>query len=444
MNNRYLYWITFVSVSGGVIFGLNMAGISGAIPFLKEYYALDDLTLGLAVSSIIVGCLVGSLFAGTLADKYGRKSLMLITAILFIVSSLGCSLASSFWVFILSRIVAGIAVGGASVLSPTYISEIAPASKRGALVSCNQLAVVVGIVLAYFINFYLVEVENGWRLMMGAPLIFSVAFLILLNVSFPESPRWLLKVGQSEKALTILRKIEGDGFSVNAIDATYKNNEPDSKVHVSELFKGKVGYVILLGSLLAAFQQITGINAVINYAPAIFESAGVGTSAALLQSIIVGFVNLVFTVVAIRLVDIKGRKTLLMWGAAGMTLSLGYLSFAFTSGGIGVLISLLGYIAFFAASLAPVMWVVTTEMYPTRIRGLAMSFSTTISWICTLLVVQFFPWMLNNLGGMMSFGIFAALSAAALVFIIIYIPETKGKSLEQIERELKIGRLQGA
>jgi len=442
MNYRFLYWITFVSVNSGLLFGLNMAGISGAIPFLKDFYGLNDIALGLAVSSIIIGCLFGSLFAGSLSDKYGRRKMMVITAVLFMISALGCSLTSSFWLFVISRILGGLAVGSAAVLSPTYISEIAPAERRGTLVSYNQFAIVIGILLAYFIDYALVGLDSGWRYMLAVPLIFGLIFLLLLHISFPESPRWLVKVGKSDKAKEILEKLGGADYAkteLMAIRAAGSDQKGDSGVHVRDLFKGRLGYVVLLGTLLAAFQQITGINAVVNYAPSIFQKTGVGSDVALLQSIIVGFVNFLFTIVAIRLVDRSGRKTLLTWGAAGMTISLLYLSLAFNASGLGVLISLLAYIAFFAASLAPVMWVVTSEIYPTRIRGVAMSFSTAVSWIFTLIVVQFFPWMLSNLGGTASFGIFAFFSLAALLFIIFFIPETKGKSLEQIEKDLKIG-----
>jgi sugar porter (SP) family MFS transporter len=441
MNNRFLYWITFVSVISGLLFGLNMAGISGALPSIQAFYALNDIALGLAVSSLILGALPGALFAGGLSDKYGRRSMLVVTGILFLVSALGCSMVSSLALFVTFRIIGGIAVGAASVLSPTYISEIAPAEKRGTLVTFNQMAIVTGILLAYFIDYALVGSENGWRLMLAVPSVFTVIFLILLQVNFPESPRWLVKAGKSDKALAILEKLGGRDYAraeMKTIEAGNLERKSDTSVHLSELFKGRIGYVVFLGTMLAVFQQITGINAVINYAPTIFQKTGVASNVALLQSIIVGAVNALFTVVAIWLVDRSGRKTLLTWGAAGMTLALAFLAIRFESGSIGVLISLLLYIAFFAASLAPVMWVVTSEIYPTRIRGLAMSFSTGISYIITLLVVQFFPWMLSTLGGTVSFGIFGGFSLIAFLFIMFLIPETKGKSLEQIEKDLGI------
>jgi sugar porter (SP) family MFS transporter len=278
--------------------------------------------------------------------------------------------------------------------------------------------------------------------MMVIPVIFGLIYLVLLYGPFPESPRWLFKVGQKLQAKEILEKIGGEEYAaeeIKSISTSLDNEKTGRKTMIGDLFRGKMGYVLLLGTLLAVFQQITGINAVINYAPVIFAKSGVGSDTALLQSIIVGVVNFLFTIIALWLIDTKGRKTLLLWGAAGMTVSLAFLAMTFTFDTIDslwVLLSLLAYIAFFAASLAPVMWVVTSEMYPTKYRGAAMSFSTAISWICTLIVVQFFPWMLNNLGGMISFSIYTAFSIAAFIFIKIFIPETKGKSLEQIERDL--------
>ncbi|MCW3804569.1 sugar porter family MFS transporter [Plebeiibacterium marinum] len=443
-NNRYLYWITFIAVLSGLIFGLNMAGISGAVSFIQDYFVLSDVSLGAAVGSIMIGCLIGALAIGSLSDKYGRKPMMILAAVLFILSSLGCSLADSIELFIASRFVAGLGVGAVSVLAPTYISEIAPANMRGMLVANNQFAIVIGILLAYVIDFGFVDVANGWRYMMAVPVVFGLIFLVLLLTSFPESPRWLAKEGRPAEALNILTRLVGKEnaqIEFDNISSALKKTGNNNKVKFKELFKGKVAKVVLLGSLLAAFQQITGINAVISYAPTIFSQANVGSDQALLQSVLVGVVNLVATIVALWLVDRKGRKVLLLWGTVGMTISLMYMVYSFTfetAGSFGILMSLLGYIAFFAASLAPVMWVVTSEIYPNRIRGLAMSFSTGISWVCTFLTVQFFPWMLNNLGGAYTFGFFGLFSLIAFIFILIYIPETKGKTLEQLEVDLAL------
>jgi len=444
MKKHFLNKAIFIAINGGLLFGLNMAGISGAVNSIQDYFALNDISLGLAVSSLTFGCLIGALFAGSLSDRYGRKRIMILASVLFIISALGCSFARTLNVFIISRIIAGLAVGAASVLSPTYITEIAPAERRGRLVSYNQFAIVIGILLAYSIDYALINVSEGWRLMLVIPAIFALVYLILLNGSFPESPRWLFKVGKKLQAKEILEKIGGEKYAdeeIKSIATSFNNEYLGRNKMIGDLFRGKMGYVLLLGTLLAVFQQITGINAVINYAPIIFAQTGVGSDIALLQSIIVGVVNFLFTIIALWLIDTKGRKTLLLWGSAGMTVSLTFLALTFTFdtiNSIWVLVSLLAYIAFFAASLAPVMWVVTSEMYPTKHRGAAMSFSTSVSWICTLIVVQFFPWMLNNMGGMISFGIYTVFSISAFIFIKIFIPETKAKSLEQIEQDLEL------
>ncbi len=444
-SNKYLYWITFIAVQSGLIFGLNMAGISGAVPFIKDYFELTEVELGVAVSSIMLGCLVGAMFIGSLSDKYGRKPMMVLAAILFMVSSIGCALANNLSVFIISRVIAGMGVGAVSVLAPTYISEIAPASKRGTLVANNQFAIVIGILLAYIIDYGFTNMESGWRFMMATPVVFGFLFLLLLLISFPESPRWLVSKGKILKAQEVLSLIGGEQYAVQEVQNISQSSDDHkgSKVSLKDLFKGKTAKVVLFGSMLAAFQQITGINAVISFAPTIFSSAGVANDQALMQSILVGVVNLLFTIIALWLVDRKGRKVLLLWGTMGMTISLAYLVYSFignNSGSVSVLVSLLGYIGFFAASLAPVMWVVTSEIYPNRIRGLAMSFSTAISWGCTFVTVQFFPWMLSNWGGSYTFGLFGVFSLIAFLFILIYIPETKGKSLEQIEKELHLDK----
>ncbi|MBQ7823888.1 MAG: sugar porter family MFS transporter [Bacteroidaceae bacterium] len=439
--NKYIYWITFVAVNGGLLFGLNMAGISGAVNSIQDFFSLTDNGIGIVVSSLTIGCLLGALFTGMLADKFGRKKIFLSVALLFILSSLGCAFAQSGLMLIFFRVIAGFGVGAVSVVGPMYISEVAPAGKRGMLVSYNQFAITTGILLAYAIDYFLLDIPGSWRYMLAVPAFFSSLFLFLLLFLFPESPRWLVANGKKHEAEKILCNIGGEVFAQQekeAIENSIRQENNKEKAAFSEIFRGKIGRVVLLGTLLAAFQQITGINAVVNYAPVIFEQTGVGGDTALLQSVLVGLINFLCTIVALWLVDSKGRKVLLLWGAAGMIVSLAYLtaSFAFSWSGMGVLVSLLVYIAFFAASFAPVMWVVTSEMFPNRIRGYALSFSTGISWACTFLTVQFSPWVLNNYGGAALFGFFGMFSILAFFFVLFYIPETKGKSLEQIEKEL--------
>jgi len=443
MKNRYLYWTTLVAINGGLLFGLNMAGISGAVDMIKGEFSLTDSGLGTVAGLLTLGCLLGALFTGNFAEKYGRKKVMISTAIIYIVSALGCSFAESSGMLIVFRVLSGLAVGASSVVCPMYISEIAPAYNRGRLVSFNQFAITIGILLAYVFDYILAGLgENSWRYMLLIPAIFGVLYLIFLLLKFPESPRWLLSKNKKEEAVKIMKAIGGDELIATELPEMEKMINADirkEKVKFIELFQGKIGKIVLIGTLLAAFQQITGINAVIMFAPDIFQAAGSAKMDSLMQSMIVGLVNFLMTVVALWLVDKSGRKSLLFWGAIGMILSLAYLTFEFSrplQNSTGVLIALLVYISFFAASFAPVMWVVISEIYPARIKGLAMSFSTAVSWLCTFLTVYFAPVIQGKLGFEYLFGIFCAFSLLAAVFVKFWIPETKGKSLEIIEKEL--------
>ena len=443
MKTKYLYWITFVAVNGGLMFGLNMAGIAGANDLIKQDFNLSNSGLGTVASFLMIGCLIGAFFTGSIAEKYGRKNVMIITALIYIISSLGCAFSTGFLGLTIFRVLSGFAVGATSVVGPMYISEISPANKRGTLVSFNQFAITIGIFLAYVFDYFLLNLgQESWRYMLGVPAIFGIVFLIYLVFSFPESPRWLLAKGEKEEAVLILNKIGGDDYVKKELPEMEKSINAEKnkeKASSKELFTGKTGKIVAIGTLIAAFQQITGINAVLIFAPDIFRSAGVGGATALLQSMIVGIVNVLMTIVALKLVDSKGRKTLLLWGAFGMAISLGYLTYAFLQpekNSMGVLIALLGYISFFAASFAPVMWVIISEIYPNRIKGIAMSFSTAISWGCTFLTVYFAPIIRANLGDSALFGIFGIFTVLAFIFVKIWIPETKGKSLEQIEKEL--------
>ena len=442
-NNKYLYWTTFVAINGGLLFGLNMAGISGAVDMIKGQFSLTDSGLGTVAALLTFGCLIGALFTGNFTERYGRKKVMVTTAVLYIISALGCALAESATLLIVFRVLSGLAVGGTSVVAPMYISEIAPAKNRGRLVSFNQFAITIGIVLAYIFDYLLIGLgENAWRYMLSVPAVFGVLYLIFLIAKFPESPRWLLAHGQKEEAIKVLNSIGGSALVAEELPEMEKMllvEAGKEKMSVGELFKGKTGKIVLIGTIIAALQQITGINAVIMFAPDIFQAAGSAKGDSMMQAMMVGMVNFLMTIVALWLVDKKGRKTLLLWGAVGMILSLGYLSFEFTKpvqNGFGVMAALLVYISFFAASFAPVMWVIISEIYPNRIKGMAMSFSTAVSWLCTFLTVYFAPIIHGALGLQYLFGIFGVFSIIAFVFVKIWIPETKGKSLEQIEKEL--------
>lgn len=442
-----LYWAIFIAVLGSLLFGINMAAISGAVTFIRDVFVLSDTELGLVVSSMIAGCLIGAFTAGPLSDKLGRRMALVIAAVLFTISALASGAAQSSMHLIIARLIGGIAVGAVSVVVPTYISEVTPPAIRGTLGTLNQLGIVVGILIAYVIDYSVVDMQDGWRYMLYSPIIFAVPFLFFTLVSFPESPRWLVMKGKADAARKVLGRLVDAAEAENELKeiehSFISSQTKKANVSISDLFKGNLGKVLFIGIMLAVFQQITGINAIIAYAPTIFAKTGVGGDTALLQSILLGVINLIFTLVALWLIDKVGRKQLLLWGAAGMILTLSYITYAFyvgDVGGIGVFIAILGYIAFFAASFAPVMWVVTSEIYPNKIRGLAMSVSTAISWVCTLLVVQFFPWMLESLGGSYTFGFFLVFSILAFVFTLFRIPETKGKSLEQIQDDLGLNK----
>lgn len=443
MNTRFLIWVTFVAVMGGLLFGLNMAGISGAVDGIKSDFSLTDSGLGTVAALLTIGCLIGALFTGNFTEKYGRKNVMIVTAVLYIISALGCAFASSSLILIAFRLLSGLAVGATSVVAPMYISEIAPAKKRGRLVSFNQFAITIGIVVAYIFDYLLVNVgENSWRFMLAVPALFGVFYLIFLLIDFPESPRWLLAHGQKEEAEKVLIKLGGSQLvdeELPEMESALAAEQKKEKMSVSELFRGKTGKIVLIGTLIAAFQQVTGINAVIMFAPDIFQAAGAAKVDSLMLAMIVGTVNFLATILALWLVDKSGRKTLLLWGAVGMAASLAYLTVEFAKvqqNGTGVLIAMLVYIAFFAASFAPVMWVIISEIYPNRIKGVAMSFSTAVSWLCTFLTVYFAPVIHGTLGLQYLFGIFGFFSVVAWIFVKIWIPETKGKALETIHAEL--------
>jgi len=443
MNTRFLTWVTFVAVNGGLLFGLNMAGISGAVDGIKGDFSLTDSGLGTVAALLTIGCLIGALFTGNFTEKYGRKNVMIVTAVLYIISAMGCAIAGSSTMLIIFRVLSGLAVGATSVVAPMYISEIAPAKKRGRLVSFNQFAITIGIVLAYIFDYLLVGLgPNSWRYMLAVPAIFGLIYLVFLILKFPESPRWLLAHGRKEEAVKVLASLGGQQLvdeELPEMEFALKAEAKKEKMSVSELFKGKTGKIVLIGTLIAAFQQITGINAVIMFAPDIFQAAGSAKGDSLMMAMVVGMVNFLMTIFALWLVDKKGRKTLLLWGAVGMIVSLVYLTVEFAKpvqNGAGVLIALLVYISFFAASFAPVMWVIISEIYPNRIKGVAMSFSTAVSWLCTFLTVYFAPVIHGTLGLSYLFGIFGFFSVIAWVFVKIWIPETKGKTLEQIEIDL--------
>ena len=434
----YVILISFVAALGGLLFGFDTAVISGTINFIQPYFGLSEAALGWTVSSLLFGCIAGVFLAGKAGDHYGRKKVLMLAALLFFVSAVGSASAQSLYFFLIARVLGGIAVGVASILSPMYIAELAPAKYRGTLVSLNQLTIVIGILVAFFSNYLLVGTgENNWRwmlLVMAAPavLLFFSLFLV------PESPRWLVARNRNDEALKVLEKTSGKElahYELNEIKQTLRNQETST---FNDLLAPKIKPLLFIGIILAIFQQITGINTIMYYAPKIFANVGQSNDSALLQTILIGGTNLLFTLVAMILIDRFGRKKLIIIGSTGMMAMLSGLSTLFflkETSGILVLVFILGYIAFFAASLGPALWVVAAELFPNCLRSKGMSIAIVSLWIACTVVTIAFPIMLEKLSGGITFLIFALICLANLLYVIRYVPETKGKTLEELEKE---------
>jgi SP family arabinose:H+ symporter-like MFS transporter len=435
----YVILISVVAAFGGLLFGFDTAVISGTINFIQPYFGLSEAELGWTVSSLLFGCIAGVSIAGKAGDHYGRKKVLMFAAALFFISAVGSALSHQLLYFIISRVIGGIGVGIASILSPMYIAEIAPAKSRGTLVSLNQLAIVVGILVAFFSNYLLVDSgENNWRWMlvvMAAP-----AVLLFFSLIFvPESPRWLVSQGRNNSALKVLVNTGGKEAAVLELKQIENTLEKKEEAKYNDLLVPRMKPILFLGIMLAIFQQITGINTIMYYAPKIFAQVGQSNNSALLQTIAIGGTNLFFTIVAMLLIDKFGRKFLVLTGSLGMTLMLSGLSLLYflqQTSGILVLIFILGYIAFFAASLGPAIWVVISEIFPNRLRSKGMSLAIVALWIACTIITIVFPVMLERLSGGITFLIFALVCLVNLVYVWLKVPETKGKSLEELEKVL--------
>jgi sugar porter (SP) family MFS transporter len=455
-NLGYVWLISSVAAMGGLLFGWDWVVIGGAKPFFQRYFELtSEAQIGWANSCALIGCLFGSLAAGALSDKFGRKRLLILAAVIFAVTSIGNGLAHNFTVFIAWRMLGGVAIGLASGLSPMYIAEVAPAQMRGKLVSINQLTIVIGILLAQFINWYLVRnlpagasdefIKNswfgqqGWRWMFGLTAVPSLLFLIGMFL-VPESPRWLAKNGQTEAANAVLKKIGGEDYA-NAAVAEIRSTlakEEIQHVRFTDLLEPKMRKVLVLGVVLAVFQQWCGINSIFNYAEEIFRAAGYDISTVLQNIAWTGSVNMMFTFVALGTVDRAGRRPLMLLGAAGLAVIYTAMGFCYANQvqGFPVLLLVLAAIGCYAMSLAPVTWVVISEIFPNRIRGAAMSVAVTALWIACFILTYTFPILNAKLGPAGTFWLYAVICVAGFMYIFFKLPETKGKSLEQIEREL--------
>ena len=441
----YVLLVSMVAALGGLLFGYDTAVISGSIGYVVAHFELSPHQEGWAAGSALIGCIIGALVAGTLSDAIGRRRVLIVSAVLFGISAVFSAVPQSLGQLAAARIIGGIGVGAASLLSPLYIAEIAPARIRGRLVSVNQFAIVFGMLVVYFVNAYIARlgetiggeawnIAYGWRWMFGSETLPAVIFLVLLFF-VPESPRWLIKRGQTDKARAILNSVGGARHADTAvadIEATLRQERGS----ILELFEPGFRIALVIGIVLAVLQQITGINVVLYYAPRIFQSAGLGAVDAIGETVFVGIINILFTVVAILVVDRLGRKPLLLLASAGMGISLFLLGGVFELGrfeGRLVLIFVLTYVASFAVAMGPVVWVVMSEIFPTRVRGAAMSIATVLLWATNYVVSQSFPWMLDTFAGR-SFFFFGIMCVIAFVFVAAVLPETKGKSLEDIER----------
>jgi sugar porter (SP) family MFS transporter len=420
---------------GGLMFGFDIAIISGAVPFIQPYFGWNELQLGWGVSSLLVGAIIGAFVSGIFTDKYGRKRVLIIVALFFAASCTLTAIAASSVLFISARLFGGLAVGAASVLSPMYVAEVAPPKTRGTLVAIYQLTIVLGILCSYTINYWLHDVANNWRWMFATGTVPSVLFFIGLFF-IPESPRWLYKAGRKEESLRVLTKIGGETLAKVEIQEIAESlSERSEAIESGELFKPKFRKVMLVGFFLAILVQISGINTIIDYAPKILLAAGVEIKNALLQTSLLGLINFVFTFVAIFFIDKVGRRLLYLIGSMGMaiTLVLLALSFYFRLEGILTLICIMLFLVFFSSCIGPVFWTLVSEIYPNRIRGKALAFASFTQWIFNFLVVLLFPHFLALLGGATTFLFLAAMSFIQWLFTWLYVPETKGKSLEEIE-----------
>jgi len=455
-NFGYIWLISVVAALGGLLFGWDWVVIGGAKPFFERYFHIADNAQlsGWANSCALIGCLVGALVAGALSDKFGRKKLLLLSAFLFALTSLGNALAPTFFIFIAWRILGGVAIGLASNLSPMYIAEIAPAQMRGKLVSINQLTIVIGILAAQSINWYLVHnlpagatdafIQNSWYGQSGWRWMFALtaapALLFFLGMFLvPESPRWLAKKGKSKSAKSILKKIGGEKYASGAmqeISATLVNEI--EKVDFRELLAPKMKKVLLLGVGLAVFQQWCGINVIFNYAEEIFKAAGYDISSVLKNIAWTGSVNLAFTFVALGTVDRFGRRPLMLFGAAALAIIYTVMAFCYHGHmqGWPMLALVLAAIACYAMSLAPVTWVVISEIFPNRIRGAAMSVAVSALWLACFVLTFTFPMLNAQLGAAGTFALYAVVCVVGFIFICFKLPETKNKTLEQIEKDL--------
>jgi len=517
-SKRYSFYIAFIVALGGFLMGFDASVISGVIKFVSIEFELSAVQHGFAVASLTLTSTMAMMLSGPISDRVGRKKVLIVAALLFFVSAIFSALSTSYIQLVIARMIGGLGVGAALIIPPMYIAEIAPPKMRGRMVSFNQLNIVIGLSVAFFTNYLILQLgeseatwvstlkinDNNWRWMLSIEAVPAILYFIFL-LFVPESPRWLAMNGENEKAMGIMSKfrVEEDARNeLNQVIESAGRAKHKGKASLKDLFHPAMKYVLTIGIVIAVLQQITGINAVFFYAPMIFEQTGIGTDASFANAIIIGLTNLVFTIVAIAFVDRLGRKPLLSFGLAGIIISMFILAGSFRSAEYNidsltiselkkhehfeefaeiqqlegkafstdvdfkqalselvgpqvvkkyegdilsstitinawlVLIGIIGFVASFAVSIGPVIWILFSELFPDRLRGIAISFVGVINSAVSFLVQQLFPWELSKLGSAGTFFIYGLFALAGLLFVVIKLPETKGKSLEEIERAL--------
>lgn len=444
-NQKFVYFICLVSAMGGLLFGYDWVVIGGAKIFYEQFFGIanDPNMQGWAMSIALIGCLLGALTAGALADRYGRKPLLVFAAFIFLVSAYGTGAYDNFNLFLIARFIGGIAIGITSGLSPVYIAEISPASIRGKLVSLNQLAIVIGILAAQVVNWALVgdnpqwNLEMGWRWMFWAEVFPAAAFLVLALL-IPESPRWLAMNGHSEKARNVFGRIGGEVYATQELQSITDMPKQQKGGGLAQLFSKRSRLVLTIGIVVAVFQQWCGTNVIFNYAQEVFQGAGYDVDNTFINIVVTGIANLIFTFVAIYTVDKLGRRTLMLIGAGGLGaiyLLLGA-CYYFQVSGIFMVILVVLAISCYAMSLGPVTWVLLSEIFPGRVRGVAMATATFALWMGSFTLTYSFPFLNNGLGTYGTFWIYTLICAVGFIYFYKVLPETKGKSLEELEEKL--------
>lgn len=446
-SSRALVFMALVALLGGFLFGYDTAVINGANQYFKSHFNLNAVQEGFAGASAILGCIPGAMMAGFLSDKFGRRRVLFICGVLYAASAIFSAVPRTFEEFLVARFIGGLGIGASSMVCPVYVAELAPAAWRGRLGSLFQFGIVSGIFLTLFINARIQAVGDeawniaiGWRWMLGAEAIPAFLFLAILFFA-KESPRWLVQVGREWEAREILERAHGKASAEAEITATHAVLQQSEAGFFEMLFEARFRRVLVIAVLLMAFSQFSGINAIMYYSTKIFTTAGVGVKDAFMATAVIGLVNLLFTLVAVAMVDKAGRRVLLLIGLTAQVIALGTVGWMFYAGigGVALLIGVLAFIAAFAMALGPIPWILCSEIFPARVRGRAMSVATFTIWTSCYIVAQTFP-MLNDsaaVGPAKTFWIYAGCSLAAWIFVFTMVPETKGRSLEEIEAKLQ-------